>query len=364
MLISTICGLGMHEIYAKKFVSQPDKKANNFWKGIFWGGNLIFFSSVSFYIFNKYIISLLFDEFTIHIALFLSSLNLLYLNYSITDLLMEDKPKSYIILQLSRSLPFIFLILVFYSADILTYSNILNLIMVYSFMSLFFQFRYFYKKYNFPKLKSLLDASYLRQALSFSLYAVASALLVHADRFFIKYFLGDSDVAIYSVAFLVSSSISMLFVSVGQYTGPKTYKLLNNGSVESIKEAREIFFKLCLAIIVVSLFLGLITPFVIRLITTEEYVKSAEISPLLVLSTMIGTLNIFVSGFLKYLEKTSVLSLVQFSTLLVNVLCNIVLLPRCGVAGSAYSAAISFLFSLLYSSVLVKRYFPQLFARD
>jgi O-antigen/teichoic acid export membrane protein len=191
-------------------------------------------------------------------------------------------------------------------------------------------------------------------------YELAYFLMKSIDRYIIQFFLGAEAVGIYSVASNLCNYIKDLILFPLTYTITPLYVELWE------KQGREATSKFISRITSISLLVVLPLLFgflkmgreVIILIASEKYVSSAALLPIIVPATILWGLSpLFAAGM--YIEKnTKRMTLFATLAVLLNVLANVILVPRMALMGSAISTLISygFLYALLavYSRKTIK----------
>jgi O-antigen/teichoic acid export membrane protein len=191
-------------------------------------------------------------------------------------------------------------------------------------------------------------------------YELAYFLMKSIDRYIIQFFLGAEAVGIYSVASNLCNYIKDLILFPLTYTITPLYVELWE------KQGREATSQFISRITSISLLVVLPLLFgfmkmgqeVIILIASEKYITSAALLPVIVPATILWGLSpLFAAGM--YIEKnTKRMTLFATLAVLLNVLANVILVPRMALMGSAIATLISygFLYALLgvYSQKTIK----------
>ena len=160
------------------------------------------------------------------------------------------------------------------------------------------------------------------------------------DRFFINHFIGIKETGIYSVSIQLGLFVSLMFVSFNTAFTPFLFRQLSENVSKMRKTFKIIFFGLLLASIA-SLVFYLISPFFEGLIIDEKYHKAIGYLPLIILTQLFMGSQMIFGNFLFYFEKTKIIALLSFSTLVLNALLTYVFIPKYGEIGAALSSTIS-----------------------
>ena len=204
--------------------------------------------------------------------------------------------------------------------------------------------------YNLIKLKSNktfefffnyeIKKKIVRYGLPLIPHTVSIYLYNSIDRFFINHFIGIKETGIYSVSIQLGLFVSLMFVSFNTAFTPFLFRQLSENVPKMRKTFKIIFFGLLLASIA-SLVFYLISPFFEGLIIDEKYHKAIGYLPLIILTQLFMGSQMIFGNFLFYFEKTKIIALLSFSTLVLNALLTYVFIPKYGEIGAALSSTIS-----------------------
>ncbi|SIQ38639.1 oligosaccharide flippase family protein [Marinobacterium stanieri] len=200
------------------------------------------------------------------------------------------------------------------------------------------------------KIFLFIDLTFLRKMLRFSIPLVFSGVFVwsilYIDRVMIGLYLSSSDVAIYSLAYKISSIFGLLMTGFQAAFSPLIY---NYHKLTTTPKNIEVVFR-CFFIfasfffIVISLFSDLIVGF----FSTDDYKESSGLIPLLMPTIFLINVYIFMPGMVIY-KKTDIFLKGNFIGALICFVLNYTMIPYWGLQGAA--------FSTLISSVVISVYF-------
>lgn len=220
-----------------------------------------------------------------------------------------------------------------------------------------------FKQYYYP----LIDWSFLRKLIRFSYPLIIAGffaiLMDVADRFFIDYYLDRSQVGIYSLAYKLGLIMNVLVIAFRTAYIP--HFLSKEGRTDLIPELRRTLLKLIslMAVLYVA-----IVPFLKYLFRIElfgfslinpEFGEASLVAPFILLAYSFNGLAAFFSIAPYRTGKSHhflITDLIGFS---VNLLINILLIPRLGIIGAALATLVGYYAATLFIFFLFCREFRQ-----
>jgi O-antigen/teichoic acid export membrane protein len=211
--------------------------------------------------------------------------------------------------------------------------------------------------------KAQLSLGQMRRAVKFGLPLVVSDFLVSlvssSDRFIIQYFLGSSAVAVYSVAYDISDYVAVMFSSPLQLAIlPIVYSLWSKEGQEATRVFLSKAVNLSL-VIVIPMIAGfsVVGPDIVTILASEKYVDSRELVPIIAVGVMLGSVNFLLyTGLLLY-EKTVLVTILNTMAAVVNIVLNVLWIPRYGIIGAAYATVLTYIMLNVLTYRISGRYF-------
>lgn len=176
------------------------------------------------------------------------------------------------------------------------------------------------------------------------LFELVSNLLAYGDRFIIKYFLKETDVAIYSVGYNLSMYLANIFTTPLNTAIQVEY--MGIWTKFGKDKTEEYLSKILKAImyfgVMFCMFSILNFKYIILLFASTKYIESVKIAPLVMTSLIVYSLYpIFGAGI--YIAKaTKNLLYCVFGALVLNFTANFILIPRVGIMGAAIATFASY----------------------
>ena len=258
----------------------------------------------------------------------------------------ENKPIKYMTIRISSILIELLLMVVLYKYfqakdwTVRVYPIVLTSLMIaiYSF--------YLFRKmgYNLNFSKALLSKA-LIYSTPLILHMLSGYVLNIGDRFFIKFYLSDKELGEYAVAYQIGMSINFFFTSFNLAWTPTYFKWMKDSQFERINKVKKMVYFTIIGIAIGIIFIWKIF---------ESYIQNNtkyNISFLLILIILIS--NVFLSfykfeaNYFLFNKTTKKLSFITFTSALISITCNLLLIPYFGILGAAYSTLTSFLFMFL-----------------
>lgn len=212
-----------------------------------------------------------------------------------------------------------------------------------------------------PKINESLKKSIRKDIIHYSLPFIFSGviyeLFVNLDSLVIGYFNGAIDVGYYNIAILLASFLAiapMLFTKLLFPLITKEFSLKNFDSIKTLSKQVEkwilaINLPLCLLII---LFPGA----VINLLFGAEYIIAETSLRILGIGMFLYSMSTVMENLISMIGKSKVLMVNVFIAAVVNLILNIILVPRYGMVGAAISTMLMYLILSITLFFQVKHY--------
>lgn len=201
-------------------------------------------------------------------------------------------------------------------------------------------------------LKSV-DWGYFRQAAWFAFpligYELATVILDSGDRLLVQHYMGAQPLGYYSAAYNVSTYVEeALMVPINLALFPIYMKLW----VEKGRQETQAFLSrslngfLALAVGVVCMVL-LTSRDVIVVLASRKFQESYKLLPVLVVGLLIYAIHIFLNASLLIHKKTATMTKLVVYACVLNIVLNVILIPRIGLQGAALATLVSYLFMVI-----------------
>lgn len=176
---------------------------------------------------------------------------------------------------------------------------------------------------------------------------ISSISLIYIDRFLIKYYYSTQEVAEYTVAYVIASLVPMVFNATGKWWQTFLFKELKENNKFKIL---KIFKLYALIIIALAVFIVVFRTQFVLLMSNKEYLKVADIIPVLIIGMIFQFLYTSSINVPFYYGKTSLFIIPSISAFVINLVLNIILIPIIGYKAAALTTAIAYFveFGIIY----------------
>jgi len=196
-----------------------------------------------------------------------------------------------------------------------------------------------------------------RYGIPLTFFEIAALVNDYSDRFLITFFLGSTQVGVYSAGYNLSLYVkSFLTMPIWMTIFPIYTKLWETEG----REKTEMFlthllkYSFCIGVLMVFA-VSTLSNELITVLATKKYLDSARVVPFIVSSVIVyGSASIVNAGF--YLTKqTKKVAYYTIICAVCNMLLNLYLIPVYGIMGAAYSSVVSYLLLTVLLSVNSKK---------
>jgi O-antigen/teichoic acid export membrane protein len=203
-----------------------------------------------------------------------------------------------------------------------------------------------------PKIDPLIIRLLLKFAYPLLLAGFLSAAVDVADRFILNYFLGTSEVGIYSFAYRIAMVMNVFVISFRAAWNPHSLNLFYSDDYKSsfgITLSKLVAIS-CIILLAASLF----SKYLFEINVDGLYLFNSMYKPGIIILPLVLTGYIFsgISSFYSVYPNISnkshhflVSDLIAFVS---NIIVNIIFIPKYGIIGAAFATAIGFLFGAAY----------------
>ena len=195
----------------------------------------------------------------------------------------------------------------------------------------------------------------LKKVLSFGLplflVELGHLIFSYVDRYMIQYYLGPEALGLYSAGYNLSNYVVEAIIYPINYAMMPIYMniFVNQGELQTKKFLTKLFSYFLLVVLpAIFGFVG-VGRNLISLLATSKYVEVSQVLPYIVFGRAIYACAIIISAGLYINKKTKMVSYVMSGTCVINIILNVIFIPRLGILGAALATLISF---FLYTVIL------------
>ena len=197
------------------------------------------------------------------------------------------------------------------------------------------------------------DLRLLRSAILFGLplavYEIASVVLDSGDRLLVLHYLGRTQLGYYTAAYNLSSYTQISIIAPVNLAIIPIYMRLwkERGEAETqafLRRSLDLFSFGAIALCMVG---ALVSAPVMVTLASAKYSPAAQLVPLLIVGMLIYATHIFLTPGLLIYKRTGMLARQVVYASGLNLILNIILLPRMGIMGGAWATVLSYAFLIV-----------------
>ena len=196
---------------------------------------------------------------------------------------------------------------------------------------------------------SPIKTDYWRYGLKISLpiipHGLSQIILSSANRIMIKYLYNAAQAGIFSFTYTVSMVPQILFQSVASVWEPWFFERMNQNDLEQIRRKSTMF---CLLISLVFIMMSCVTPEIVMILATEEYLDAIDISIIVLMGCYFATLYNIPCEVEYYHKKTKHIATSTFFCAVINVGLNFLLMQYFSYKVAAYVTLFAYFLYFLF----------------
>jgi O-antigen/teichoic acid export membrane protein len=194
------------------------------------------------------------------------------------------------------------------------------------------------------------DGRALGAALRFGLPLVPHSLSAWAlrlsDRWLIGLLIGlpalqaQAAIGVYSFGYQIGYVISLIVISFNAAWSPYFYRIADQPPAPSL--LRHVTTLVVAGLFALAVAVSALAPEIVAVIATERYAQAADVIPIVAFASVLQGLYTMLVTVIFFMRRTGRLAVLTVSAAMLNVALNVVLIPRLGIVGAAWSTLIAF----------------------
>ena len=183
-------------------------------------------------------------------------------------------------------------------------------------------------------------------------HLLSLTVLNTTDRIMIDKMCGSEETAMYSLAYVCGSMITLLQASLNSATSPWLGEKLHKKEYNDIKDYSYIFMTI---FFVMSIGIMLIAPEILYILGGEPYMEAVYVLAPVCMGCICQFLYTMYVNIEQFEKKTGGMAIASVIAAVVNVVLNLLLIPQYGYLVAAYTTLVGFLILLAIHMYLVRR---------
>jgi O-antigen/teichoic acid export membrane protein len=222
------------------------------------------------------------------------------------------------------------------------------------------------RKYIKMKLKYEYIVDSLKYGLPLIPHVLSTSIISMTDRLFISQAEGLAVTGIYTVGYQIGSVMNLITMSFNNAFVPWLFQKLKDDNYDAKKRIVKFTYYYFFLLIGAAIFLGVAAPSVLNFIVSDSYSGSSIYVIWIALGYAFNGMYLMVVNYIFYAERNGLLSIVTFSTAILNVILNYFFVGWYGAIGAAQATSIIFGVKMIMVWILSARVYkmPWLMNRE
>lgn len=272
---------------------------------------------------------------------------------------LQERPIRYGIFQVSRTVFYTILVLIF----IIYYRYSWEWIIISTFVSsLIFSLVGMLYLLKEKMITISFNISYIKSALNFGIpmlpNALRSTILSLTDRLFLVNMFGYVAVGMYAISFQLSMIIGLLVASFNSAFSPWLFKRLKENNPKTMLNIVRYTYLCFILLMIFGLLWIFISNLIIYYILDRQYSSATEFIPWIVFSFVFGGMHTMVVNYIYYAQKTMLYGIVSALILLLNIILNYALINLNGSIGVAQATCLTSFLMFSFTWLLSAKVHP------
>lgn len=206
------------------------------------------------------------------------------------------------------------------------------------------------------KGKKIFSKKYWLYAISFALplipHYLAQVVLSSSDRIMIKNMVGESAAGIYSLAYMISSIMTLFNTALSQTIGPWVYQKIKD---KKENEISGITYLSLIVVAILNILVILFAPEIVACFAPKEYYEAIYVIPPVAMSVFFMFMYDFFAKFEFYYEKKYFIMLASIIGAAFNVMLNYICIPIWGYYAAGYTTLICYALYVIGHYLFMKK---------
>ena len=210
-----------------------------------------------------------------------------------------------------------------------------------------------FSKENLFKLKLTFNKAMATETFLLTLPSMIAAFqtvaFVYLDRIFLKHYIGDNAVGIYTLGYMLGQGLSIVYEAISQAILPKVFNDMNENYEKARDELEYFSYRYYIGLVTITVIISALSPVIVSTFSNDNYAEAANVMPFVMTGFMMGGFYKIPSLVLGFHKRVWFYPFLAFFSFGANALLNWWLIPIYGIIGAAFA---SFIGLFLYSIVM------------
>lgn len=217
--------------------------------------------------------------------------------------------------------------------------GVMTTVTVFNLLALLLAFRY--TGLQIPRFTRI--KSYLRWGVPLAPNAAILWIIHVSDRYMVSYYLGVDSAGIYSAAYAIGQYATFALAPLGIVLYPSIVKPYDEGRLQDAREYLKYSTKYLMMISIPAAFgLSVLAKPLLQILTTPAFVSGKNLVPYVAFGSVVFCLYQVSVYIIHLTKKTEVTIRLLTVSAVCNVVLNLLLIPRMGMAGAALATLVAY----------------------
>lgn len=177
-------------------------------------------------------------------------------------------------------------------------------------------------------------------------YALSGVILAQFDRIMINSYLGSTPAGLYAFAAVIGSMLAIVSSSLFQAWNPDYFKHMDEKNYDGLNYDAKRIFRI---IVTAALLLIVFSREVGVMLGSKDFYDALPVIPVIVVGYVFNSVFAFYGWNIEYEKKNIYLSLTVLLAGALNIILNVIFIPRFGYFAAAYTTAVSYIAMALFA---------------
>ena len=346
-LIVPFALLGINSAIIRFLASEKDK--GRIREDVLSACSVVFLSGAAFsillFLFSDYLAASIFKD--IHLSFYVKLASILILLDSIYMLIlsffrMQKKIGLYTTLNLSRNALVVGLIVL---ALLLGYklTGVITAVIISVMLICLVELLIILRQVGFhiPRFSNM--KSYLKWGVPLTPNSAISWIIKFSNRYMVSYFMGITAAGVYSAAYRIGEYASFTLMALSIVLYPTIIKSYEEGNLSETRKYLKYSLKYSMMIAIPSAFgLSILAKPILSILTTPEFITGTTVVPFVAFGAILFGLYQICLYIIYIANKTHLMVRLLGTSAALNIILNIILIPRMGIVGAAIATLIAY----------------------
>lgn len=181
---------------------------------------------------------------------------------------------------------------------------------------------------------------------------LSSYILSSSDKIMISRLINDSQAGFYGIAYSIASIALIIWTAINGSLVPYTYEKCKEGNYSAIS---KIVNPLIAIFGVGCLYVMLLAPEIISILSTEEYFEAVIVVPPIVAGVFFQVLYYLFGNIIFYFKKPVYVTIASITSCLLNIVLNLIFIPRFGYIAAGFTTLVCYIIQAIIDYFLMAK---------